>query len=96
MSKNTRSTSIVNALSELPSLLTDLCEHYEKTAPTVHAHCDEAFERAAEGKITLYEIGQLCALVTPEGEYLHPNYAANAIYKMRYNLGMDTTGHAGF
>lgn len=83
---------------ETLSFLSDAIEQYEKTAPTVADHCDDLYRRlssAKHGMATLSEIGQVAGLKDGEG-WLPPNLAANRIYHIRYDLGMDTTGHAGF
>lgn len=73
------------------------CDHYEKSAPTVHAYCDELCRRLqddADG-VCVSEVIAVLAL-RQDSEWEQPNYAANRIYKLMSRLGMDTTGHAGF
>jgi hypothetical protein len=82
----------------IAAFLTEACEEYEKTAPTVAAHCDDLYRRVTgdPAKVSLAELRQVATLVEDDGEWMHPSYAANAIYKLRSRLGMDTTGHIGF
>lgn len=71
--------------------------YYEKTAPTVEAFLDGMFIRANEdlASVTLAEVSFLKTL-RENGQWLHPNTAANNCYKLMTRLGMDTTGQAGF
>ncbi len=88
--------TFVDAIEKVELFLTDSCNHYEKTAPTVAAHCDELYIRIQQGSpVTLREILAVCSL-RDGNTWDSPNYAANRIYKLREFLGMDTTGHAGF
>ena len=77
--------------------LTAACNHYEKSAPTVAAYCDDLYRRMGGDwkSVTLAEIVAVSALLE-NGEWEHPNYAANRIYKLMDSIGMPTTGHAGF
>lgn len=91
-------TTVHNFYRETLSFLSDAVDHYEKTAPTVSKHCDDLYIRlssARHGMATLSEIGQVAGLRDGEG-WLPPNLAANRIYHIRHELGMDTTGNAGF
>ena len=86
----------INGLGKVELFLTDACQHYEQTAPTVADHCNDLYIRIQDGSpVTVREIMAVCALCDRDG-WAHPNYAANAVYKLRDSLGMDTTGHAGF
>lgn len=81
--------------------LTEACEHYQKSAPTVEAHCDDLYRRitSSPAKVTLAELIDVAGLWcdSEDGlQWFHPNAAANVVYKLRHRLGMDTTGHAGF
>lgn len=78
------------------ALLTDACEQYEKTAPTVRDHCDDLFVRMNEKpfSVTLGELNRVSGLW--RDGWMHPNYAANLIYKLRQELKMDTIGYTGF
>lgn len=72
------------------------CEWYAGKAPTVAEHLDELYRRlnGDPKSVTAYEMGRLMQLI--EGTWAPANYAANLVYKLRTELGMDTTGHAGF
>lgn len=85
------------AIRQFTAFLTDVCDHYEKTAPTVHAFADDLYQRinSAPESVTLLEIIRLEGLLDT-GEWEQPNYAANRIYKLESELGRATTGHAGF
>lgn len=76
--------------------LTEACDHYEKTAPVVRDHCDDLYIRINESpdRVTLAELNQVAALWSDD--WMHPNYAANHVYRLRSRFGMDTTGLAGF
>lgn len=77
--------------------LEEAIEHYHQTAPTVADHLHTVYSRINEvpEHLTLAELVGVLRL-REEGEWEHPNYAANRIYKLRDRLGMDTTGHLGF
>ena len=77
--------------------LVDAVGHYEKCAPTVADHLDDLYRRLNEdcSLVTVLEVIRVAGLFEA-GEWEHPNYAANRIYKMRAQLGMDTTGELGF
>jgi hypothetical protein len=77
--------------------LTNACDHYEKTAPTVHAYCDDLYTRMQDNPVEvraleLFAIGSLLE----DGVWEQPNYAANRIYHLQERLGQATVGHAGF
>jgi hypothetical protein len=76
--------------------LTAACDRYEKTAPTVHAHCDDLYIRINEDPIhvTLAELQGIQQLWADD--WCHPHVAANLVYKLRHRLGMDVIGQAGF
>lgn len=76
--------------------LEEACEEYQVTAPTVCEHCDDLFRRMRDDakQVTFYEVCKVASLW--RDGWMHPNYAANTVYKLRSELGMDTTGHAGF
>ena len=84
----------VHAIS---SFLTEVCEHYEKSAPTVRDWADDLYMRIGEApeRVSLLELGQALRL-RQEGEWCPPNLAANEVYHVQERLGQSTTGHAGF
>jgi len=85
-----------DGIGQVENFLTAACDHYERSAPTVADHCNGLYIRIQDGlPVTVREIMAVCALCDRDG-WVPPNYAANAIYKLRQSLGMDTTGHAGF
>ena len=90
-------THIIEAIrdwaeTELPKIV----EHYEKSAPTVSRHVDDLYRRLNNrGEATVREVTAVADLLV-EDVFIQPNYAANKIYKLRHELGMDTTGYAGF
>lgn len=90
------SQAFLTSIDKVSEFLTDACKHYEKTAPTVAAHCDEMYIRISDGSpVTVREIISVLGLCAGEG-WEHPNYAANRIYKLRESLKMGTTGHVGY
>lgn len=76
--------------------LTTIVEHYEKTAPTVSEWADDVYRRmhGNADAVRLSELMLADNLLNPEP--MHPNYAANRVYKLMSRLDMETTGHAGF
>lgn len=83
--------------NELFKFLEDACKHYEKSAPTVEKYLNELYIRIDEMKtpVDLKEI-RFVQRLKECGQWLHPNYAANQLYHLMDDLGMDTTGHVGF
>lgn len=77
--------------------LEEACDFYDQSAPTVRDHCDDLYVRIGEApeRVTLAELTAVQALWSDVG-WMHPNYAANLVYKTRHRLGMNTAGHAGF
>jgi hypothetical protein len=84
-------------MQAIEGFLVEACERYEHTAPTVCDHINDLYVRLNETpeKVSVLELVRVLGL-REEGEWEHPNYAANRIYKLRDRLGMDTTGQAGF
>ena len=78
-------------------LLTAATAYYEKRAPTVESYLDDLYIRIhdAPETVRLVELLRVQRL-RENGEWMHPNYAANVVYKLMEALGQDTTGHAGF
>jgi hypothetical protein len=81
----------------IDGFLVEAVEHYATSAPTVAEHLDDLYLRLREAPeaVSVLELVGVLRL-REEGEWEHPNYAANRIYKLRDRLGMDTTGHLGF
>lgn len=78
------------------AMLEEAVAHYAKLAPTVSRWADDLYVRLDRGQpVQVDEILQLQRLRDDFG-WLHPNYAANAVYKLQSMLGQDTTGHAGY
>jgi hypothetical protein len=77
--------------------LTEACDRYEKTAPTVEAHCDDLYRRITltPARVSLSEL-QMVSSLWVDGQWMHPNLAANCIYHVRHALKMNNTGQAGF
>lgn len=85
---------IIN-VSQLESLLTEICSYYEMTAPTVSEWADDLYRRLSQpDEITLSEIYYAESLCRDGWE--QPNVAANRHYKLMHRLKRDTTGMAGF
>lgn len=84
-------------LQAIDKFLADGVAHYEKTAPTVAEYLDNLHIRVRESP-GFVRVSELMAAqhLREGGAWMHPNYAANFIFKVMDNLGMDTTSHAGF
>lgn len=69
--------------SAMHQFLADACDHYEKTAPTVHAFCDDLYIRMNENpqSVTLFELRKVSYLRDSE-QWMQPNFAANFIYHL--------------
>ena len=78
--------------------LTRVCEHYERSAPTVATWANDLYIRMGErpDDVRLSELTTVSALYSPAEGWMHPNYAANTVYKLMARLRQDTTGHAGY
>jgi SAM-dependent methyltransferase len=91
--------TVAEFMNNMLAFLTAGCEHYEKTAPTVRDHLDDVYMRLINkgNAVSWYELVRVLQLRDEQSlEWEHPNYAANRIYKLRHELGMDITGNAGF
>ncbi len=77
--------------------LTEACDHYQTSAPTVCEWANDLYIRIGEQpeRVTLRELLFVERLVEDEC-WMQPNYAANALYHVQCALGQDVTGHAGF
>lgn len=81
---------------KLGGFLTDACDEYEKSAPTVYDYLNNLYVRIEQmDKVYLREICFLERLKESD-QWMQPNYAANQLYHLMHDLGMDTTGQAGF
>ncbi len=79
------------------TFLEDACNHYAKSAPTVSDYCDDLYRRVNNGGDNVRLSEMTTAMILKEnGEWEHPNFASNRIYKLMDRLGMNTTGHTGF
>lgn len=79
--------------------LTEICDRYEKTAPTVHEWANGLYIRINEDSdnVRLTEINLAVDLAsTSDGTHEPPTVAANRVYKLMSRLGQNTEGHAGF
>lgn len=77
--------------------LTAICDHYELSAPTVHAWANDLYIRIGEqpNDVTLAEL-MMVARFREDGIWMQPNYAANYVYRKLHQMGRDTTGQIGF
>jgi hypothetical protein len=81
---------------ELINFLEEACTQYEKSAPTVYEYLDDLYIRIDDMKdVDLREI-RFAQRLKENNIWLQPNYAANQTYHLMTELGMKTTGHAGF
>jgi hypothetical protein len=81
---------------ELISFLEAACAYYEKSAPTVNEYLKDLYIRIDDMKaVDLREI-RFVQRLKENSTWMHPNYAANQTYHLMDELGMKTTGHAGF
>lgn len=82
--------------SKLEGFLVEAAEHYDGSAPTVCDYLNELYIRIGDATrkelpVDLRELIFLEKLVE-EGQWLQANQAANAVYKLKHRLGMETTG----
>jgi hypothetical protein len=84
-------------IAEFLAFCGEAVAHYEKSAPAVADYVDDLFIRinSKPETVLLVELTAVSAL-RESGEWEHPNYAANRLYKLANRLGRDTTGLAGF
>ncbi len=88
----------MNWTHEYMRRLTEACDRYERTAPTVRDHCDDLYIRMGETpeQVTLAELLGIAWLWESGDTWPNGNVAANHVYRLRDRLKMDTTGNAGF
>lgn len=84
-------------LHRISDELTAICDHYEKSAPTVHAWADDLYVRIGErpNDVTLAEL-MLVARFREDGAWVQPNYAANYVYHKLHSMGRSVVGQIGF
>lgn len=71
--------------------------HYERSAPTVADYLNHLYVRLDETPETVVVPELLFVLSLSEAdEWMHPNQAANRLYKLMHRLGRDTVGMAGY
>ena len=77
--------------------LTECCEQYEKSAPTVDAYCNDLYIRINENpaSVSLFELLKI-QLLKDSNIWMNPNVAANYVYHLETELGRSTVGHIGF
>lgn len=82
---------------QFESFVSDACDQYERSAPTVADYLDQLYRRISNKNppVQLQEITGIEKL-RDDGAWLQPNYAANMIYHLMTEVGLDTTGQAGF
>lgn len=85
---------------EIDGMLVDAVSHYAKSAPTVSRWANDLYERLRDDPDHV-RVGELHVIEDlwgggSEPTWMHPNTAANRVYKLMSRLGQDTTGHAGF
>ncbi len=84
------------AATNLTKMLVTAVDHYEKSAPTVAAWMNDLYTRIGDNPESVSLLELLTADRLRNSEWMHPNYAANMVYKMKNRLGMSTVGDAGF
>lgn len=100
MSKYTNNRNHVIAAAEgfrcIERALTEIAEHYAKSAPVVATWMDAiAIDLADRKPVSVQEVYQALGLFDGN-EWLHPSFAANIAYKAASAAGRDVTGWAGF
>lgn len=81
---------------QFESFVSDACDQYERSAPTVTDYLDQLYRRVNQNQpVQLREVIVIEKLLD-DGIWLQPNYAANMIYHLMNEVGLDTTGQAGF
>ncbi len=83
------------SIRDFQNFLGEAADEYEKSAPYVYAWVNDAYERASDGSISVYEVNQLLALYEC-GIWEQANYASNRCYKVFDIMKRDTVGMAGF
>jgi hypothetical protein len=78
-------------------LIEEAVARYDRTAPTVVAYLDDLYRRVVERPrdVRLVELLRVHRL-RECGTWLTGNGAANLVYHLMHELGMDTTGQVGF
>lgn len=78
--------------------LVNCCNHYLKSAPVVSRWAEEIHFEIQESpeKITLRDLVTMNMLSYDDGNWVHPNYATNIVYKRIVESGRDSTGLLSF
>jgi len=81
----------------LDAFIVAVIEQYQTSAPTVATWAENLSIRIATTpeQVSLYELRQFSFLYS-DGQWQHPNYAANRAYKVLDATGQDTTGMLDF
>lgn len=84
-------------LNAVDAMLCHVSGHYALSAPVVSDWADDLYRRINRDTngVALSEVCFAARLFMNE-QWMHPNYAANQLYKLLNSLGRDTTGMAGF
>lgn len=84
-------------LNAVDSMLVHVSGHYAWSAPVVSEWADDLYRRINRDTngVALSEVC-FAARLFMNDQWMHPNYAANQLYKLLNSLGRDTTGMAGF
>ena len=84
-------------INAIANMLTEICDHYEFTAPTVRDWADGLYRRIDSNPETVL-LPELLAVTRFKecGEWEQPNYAANRIYKMCERIGREVSYQIGF
>jgi len=72
--------------------------HFEKTSPVVSNWADEIYQQIQEDlyRVDLGDMRTLNLLLDDAGNFIHPNYAQNIVYKHLEMQRKDTTGMMSF
>lgn len=78
-----------NALDAKDGMLTKGTEHYYNSAPIVSRWLNDLYKRICDEpeNVVLWELHQAEQLCM-DGEWEHPNFAQNRVYKIREQCGL--------
>jgi len=84
-------------LNTIRAYLAHVVAFYEESAPTVSQWADDLYVRLGDNPREV-KLGEIMAALSLREDtvWLHPNYAANFIFKTMHEYGQDVTGHFGF